>query len=132
EFYEPAPGHANYWFNRYHQQRVWNSFLAHGDFAEVSPNWRIVASDQGGGEVEISLTQKLGAIVMPAGKSETEFTLSLIDATGPPGSGGLLTTLHLWQRLLLDGPRRFGDVRYYGTLPWNSDEELADCLVGIR
>ena len=50
--------------------------------------------------------------------------------TSPPRSGGLLAALHLWQRLLLLGPRRFGEVYYLGTLPWPTDDKLADCLVG--
>ncbi len=41
KYYEESPGYANYWFNRYHQQRVWNAYLAHGDFAETGWNWNI-------------------------------------------------------------------------------------------
>ena len=41
QYYEAAPGYANYWFNRYHQQRIWNAYLAHGDFAETGWNWKI-------------------------------------------------------------------------------------------
>jgi hypothetical protein len=44
----------------------------------------------------------------------------------------LLAALHLWQRLLLVGPRRFGEVYYLGTLPWTSDEQMSDCLVAIH
>src|SRR6185369_11555541 len=54
--------------------------------------------------------------------------MSLAQELSPPRSGGLLTALHLWQRLLLVGPRRFGDVYYVGAVPWTSDTELADCL----
>jgi hypothetical protein len=70
------------------------------------------------------------SIVMPDGQSGAEFGLSLSQATSPPRSGGLLAALHLWQRLLLVGPRRFGEVYYLGTVPWTSDDQLADCLVG--
>ena len=132
QFYEAAPGYANYWFNRYHQQRVWNAYLARGDFAELPSNWTIRGRDAAGSEVEILLSDRRGSIVMPVGKSEAEFGPSLADATSPPRSGGLLAALHLWQRLVLAGPRRFGDVHYFGTLPWKNDEDLADCLIGIR
>jgi hypothetical protein len=65
---------------------------------------------------------------MPEGHSEAEFQLSLSEVTSPPRSGGLLATLHVWQRLLVVGPRRFGEVYYVGKLPWKSDNEPADCL----
>jgi len=69
---------------------------------------------------------------MPDGKSGAHFGLSLTEETSPPRSGGLLAALHLWQRLLLFGPRRFGEVSYLGTMPWGSDEKLADCLIAIH
>jgi serine protease Do len=128
--YEESTGYANYWFNRYHQQRVWNAYLARGDFADAGWNWKIAAKDGAGNDVRISLDEKKGSIVMPDGQSEAEFGLSLSEATSPPRSGGLLATLHLWQRLVVTGPRRFGEIYYLGTVPWASDDHLADCLVG--
>jgi S1-C subfamily serine protease len=132
KFFEEAPGYANYWFNRYHQQRVWNAFLARGDFAETGWNWSIAAKTATGGDASIDLTEKSGTITMPDGKSGAQFGLSLVDEQSPPRSGGLLAALHLWQRLLLFGPRRFGEVYYLGTLPWPDDQKLADCLVATH
>ena len=129
-FFEERAGYANFWFNRYHQQRVWNAFLARGDFAESGWNWQIRGTLAVGGEVDIQLSETAGVIVMPAGRSEAEFKLSLAEETSPPRSGGLLAALHVWQRLLVVGPRRFGEVHYVGKLPWSSESELADCLAG--
>ncbi len=129
---EPRLGYANYWFNRFHQQRVWNSYLAQGDFAGTGWDWTFRGKNESGGDVEIELSQKHGSILMPIGQSEVQFTLSLADSLSPPRSGGLLAALHLWQRLLLVGPRQFGEIQYFGTLPWPNDSHLADCLVGIH
>jgi serine protease Do len=131
-FYEATPGYANYWFNRYHQQRVWNAYLTRGDFAETPWNWKITAQTAAGGHLTIELAEKNGSIVMPDGKSEAEFGSSLASATSPPRSGGLLAALHLWQRLVHVGPQRFGEVSYLGTLPWTDDAELSDCLLAIH
>ena len=49
-----------------------------------------------------------------------------ISSLGPPGSGGLLVALHLWRRLLVDGPEKFGDVYYYGTAPYAAIEGQAE------
>jgi hypothetical protein len=132
QHYEAAPGYANYWFNRYHQQRVWNAYLARGDFAETGWDWKITGRTSTGGEVVIDLNEKSGSIVMPEGKSGAQFGLSLAEERSPPRSGGLLAALHLWQRLLLFGPRRFGEVYYLGTMPWGGDGDLADCLAAIH
>jgi S1-C subfamily serine protease len=130
--YEESPGYANYWFNRYNQQRVWNAYLARGDFAEAGWDWNIAAQTAAGADVAIKLAEKSGEITMPEGKSGARFGPSLVDEQGPPRSGGLLAALHLWQRLLLFGRGRFGDVHYLGTLPWGQEEKMADCLVGIH
>jgi hypothetical protein len=82
--------------------------------------------------VDIDLSEKSGSIVMPDGQSGVEFGASLMNATGPPRSGGLLAALHTWQRLLLVGPRKFGEVYYLGPMPWKTEETLADCLVATH
>jgi hypothetical protein len=130
-FYEAAPGYANYWFNRHHQQRVWNAYLARGDFADTGWSWKVAAQTAAGGDVAIELSEKTGTIVMPDGQSAAKFDLSLTEQTSPPRSGGLLAALHLWQRLLLVGPRTFGEVVYLGTLPWTTDDDPCDCLLAI-
>jgi serine protease Do len=133
EVYEASPGYANYWFNRYHQQRIWNAYLAHGDFAESGWDWKIKAKTADkNSQVEIDLTEKNGSITMPDGQSGVEFGVSLANVTGPPRSGGLLAALHLWQRMLLVGPRKFGEVYYLGAMPWKTDDKLADCLVATH
>jgi hypothetical protein len=129
QYFEESPGYTNYWFNRYNQQRVWNVYLAHGDFAETGWNWKITGKTATGGDVAIELREKKGLIVMPDGQSGAEFGPSLTETTSPARSGGLLAALHLWQRLLLLGPHRFGEVYYLGTMPWTTDEKLADCLM---
>ncbi|MEX2310467.1 MAG: trypsin-like peptidase domain-containing protein [Pirellulales bacterium] len=146
DHYEVAPGYANYWFNRYHQQRVWNAYLARGDFAETGWDWKIGGNTATGGAVTIELAEKSGSIVMPDGQSGAQFGLSLTEEKSPPRSGGLLAALHLWQRLLLFGPRRFGEVYYLGTMPWPvgpavpagtrssrpAEPALRDCLVATH
>ncbi|MGE3242649.1 MAG: S1C family serine protease [Pirellulales bacterium] len=130
--YEAQSGYANHWFNEHELQRVWSAFLARGDFAGLGADWRIRGKDKQGGDVEISLNDQSGTIVMPEGKSGAQFSLSLSGELSPPRSGGLLAALHLWQRLLLVGPKQFGEVVYFGRLPWPNDKTQPDCLVGIQ
>jgi hypothetical protein len=48
----------------------------------------------------------------------------------PPGSGGMLGTLWLWRKYLVEGPKRFGKLEYRGTAPLPMREGLFDVLVG--
>ncbi|MCA9248533.1 MAG: hypothetical protein KDA42_15515, partial [Planctomycetales bacterium] len=49
----------------------------------------------------------------------------------PPGSGGMLAALHIWQRLLREGPERFGEVYYLGSRPIPPMNDHLDVVVGI-
>src|SRR5690606_37988868 len=99
---------------------------------EAGWNWTITGQTPNGADALIKLAEKSGEITMPDGKSGAQFGLSLVEELSPPRSGGLLTALHLWQRLLLLGPRQFGDVHYFGMLPWGAQESLADCIVAVH
>jgi serine protease Do len=63
---------------------------------------------------------------MPGGHLEAPIGDNLANITDPPGSGGLLAALHLWRRLLVLGPERFGDLQYLGTVPLVTSQELVD------
>ena len=76
KFYEPRPGYANYWFNRYHQaarvERVPGPrrFRRHRlELDDPRPK------TEAGGDVEIKLSEEHGSIVMPVGQSEAEFAI---------------------------------------------------------
>ena len=84
----------------------------------------------GGGEATIRLTEELGSVILPVGESKARFTDELARHLNPPGSGGLLVALHVWQRLLTVGPKKFGEVYYLGTMPIPSHQALVDVLVG--
>ena len=48
----------------------------------------------------------------------------------PPGSGGLLAALHLWRKLQVGGPGKFGELVYLGTMPLVGRERSVDVVVG--
>ena len=50
----------------------------------------------------------------------------------PDGSGGLLVALHIWRKMLVLGPERFGDVYYFGGIPNRFSNDLGDVLVATR
>jgi len=127
--YEARRGYANYWYNLWHQRRIWNRYQQ--QTAMLAAPWRIAGTLPGGEPFELSVAAKRAAATFPWGKSGALFDAELARSLSPPRSGGLLLTLHLWQRLLAKGLRQYGEVYYLGQMPLGNLGQRADCLVGI-
>jgi len=132
KLYEDRPGYVNYYFNKQNRDRVWSKFQSLGAQPAVGQKWLMVGTDKRGAEVQLSVSPELGIVTLPAGESKASFLEELRLSLNPPGSGGLLVALHLWQRFLTVGPERFGEVYYLGTMPLAGQKELVDVLVGIH
>jgi S1-C subfamily serine protease len=130
-FEKDVPGFANYFFNRQHQERLWKGLAGRGDFSEFNGPWTIAGMVTGSvGEYRIMLTGVGARIELPTGDSEMTIAEGLPTRLTPAGSGGLLGTLWLWRKLLVEGPKRFGKLEYRGTAPLPERGGLFDVLVG--
>lgn len=129
---ESKPGYANYYFNELHRDRIWSAFAAQGNFSTVAGVWNLEGELTEGGKISVTLEDGKASGRFPTGVAEVDATKDLSDQLGPPGSGGLLPALHLWRRLLVHGPQKFGDLHYYGTAPYPEIDGLAEVLVGIN
>ncbi|MCH2114764.1 MAG: trypsin-like peptidase domain-containing protein [Pirellulales bacterium] len=128
-------GYANYWYNLEHQQRLWDGYLKSTGQALAGPagvraSWSMRGTVRGSG-LELQLDSNRASFRGPRGQFAAKFSGDLERQLSPPGSGGLLLTLHLWQRMLEQGLRRYGEVYALGELPAGPNGELADCLIGI-
>ena len=99
-------------------------------------SWTLRGSLDGPSTLEVTLEddQTLARWNTPAGDRQL-----LMDGNDrlsrdllPEGSGGLLTALHVWRRLLTLGPTQFGEVSYQGTAPWPGHDPLADVLIAVH
>ena len=126
------PGYANYYFNELNRDRVWSAFAAHGDFAKVAGAWKLEGELTQGGKVSVSLADGESSGSFPTGEAALDASKDFADQLGPPGSGGLLPALHLWRRLLVVGPKAYGDLHYYGTGPVPGLDSPADILIGVN
>ncbi len=140
--YEERTGYANFYFNRENVQRIWKELVARGDFSTAGGNWTIVGQpvvgDQpmplqpaAGDKITIHLADDQSEIDLPTGDSKISVSDGLDAVLNPPGSGGLLAALHLWRKLLVGGPGKFGLVTYEGTCPLPRHTGLYDVLLGI-
>jgi S1-C subfamily serine protease len=128
--FEEKPGYANYYFNKLNRDRVWNAWKAKGDFTAATKTWTISGPLDNAGQYRFELTD--GGIVLKLPGGETKWTVGevLNAPLLPEGSGGLMPALHLWRRLAIGGPDKYGEVLYLGTLPFGPRLQLADVLVG--
>ncbi|REJ66701.1 MAG: serine protease [Planctomycetota bacterium] len=141
DHFEARTGFANYYFNQQQQVRVWQALQRNGSFGDLPERWVLTgkASGDDTGEAYFALSPSRGELRLPVFRFEAEFGDELNDLVDPPGSGGLLLALHLWQRFLREGIETFGDVYYLGTVPSRPvDDEaelrrnLFDVLVGVH
>ena len=126
------PGYANYYFNELNRDRVWSAFAAQGDFTSLTGVWTMEGDLADGGKISATLGDSESSGSFPTGAVTLDAGKDLTDQLGPPGSGGLLAALHLWRRLLVAGPEKFGQLHYYGTAPCPGIDGLADVLVGVN
>ena len=131
ERYEARRGYANYWYNLQKQQELWSRFQGQQGKTDSGYAWHLSGSLPKGEAFQIETTADKASMRLPSGNTSAQFAVNLETQLSPPGSGGLLLTLHLWQRMIDKGLRQFGEVYYLGQLPVGPDATQVDCLVGI-
>ncbi|MGI9428038.1 MAG: S1C family serine protease [Bythopirellula sp.] len=125
--FESRRGYANYWYNERIVRQLWENYPGREALEAAGYDWKIV----GGDIVGIEINKRQAKILMPTLEAGANFSAELSTQLSPPNSGGLLLTLHLWQRLIEKGLKTYGEVYYLGQLPRRHDGELVDCLIGI-
>jgi S1-C subfamily serine protease len=128
---EARPGFANYYFNKLHRDRVWNS-LKKATAALPTQGWAITGKSVSGSNFEITLSDDASEGKFPTGNVRVENGRDWDQQLDPPNSGGLLASLHLLRLFLNEGPETFGDVYYYGTKPVELGGEQYDVLIATR
>jgi len=128
--YEARSGYANYYFNKSNRDRIWKMVVGRGDFSSFTGPWAFAGTLAVGGKFDVKLTDKDASIGLPVGDTRLEITDDLGAVLNPPGSGGLLAALHLWRKLQVGGPGKYGQLIYQGTAPLPGHDGLIDVLVG--
>jgi len=132
--FEAKEGYANYYFNRLEQDRIAEAFAPYREDLSDTGSWQLegdfVAEGQRG-PFRIELGDRLGVANLPNYQGRADFGGSLFEHLDPPGSGGLLVALHLWQRLLQRGVAEFGGLQYVGQVPSAETGTRMDLLRGF-
>ena len=129
---EKKSGYANFYFNKLNRQRVWSKFAESSDFTAAPNTWTMRGKTAGGAPFEITLGERQVLGLFPASRDKVDVRVDFDQQLLPIGSGGLLPTLSLWQRMLRLGPEKFGETYYLGTTPLVDHQGLFDVLVGTH
>lgn len=129
-------GYANYYFNEIERDRVWQRLPAAWGELPAGGTWHVRGEQVAGGAaatktpVELFVSDQKVEYRLPTGTAALPVTGDLTTAVEPVGTGGLLAALSLWRRLLVLGPKKFGDLTYLGTFPLAGSPATYDVLYG--
>jgi S1-C subfamily serine protease len=129
--HESRVGFANFYFNRINTDRVWKGLQANGEFATQTLSWRIVGKDQNGKSISIVLGDSKSGIKSDDDAAVLDMSDELESQVQESDRGQLLLSLHLWRRLLILGPQKFGQTVYWGSVPTRQGDQ-AELLIATR
>lgn len=127
-------GYKNYYFNEVNAKRVWNRFIEHGDFVSTLDDvWEIRGDVAAGGDVAATLANEESSLQFPNAQAIVTESKDLNAREQlEPADTAILLSLHLWRRMLVLGPEKYGDVFYVGTSPIPGRDGLFDVLSATR
>ena len=128
-------GYANYFFNVQQQDRFIESLRSQfpGGSEGEKTAWVIEAETARPASPWAKLRVTTGKMSMLVGDRpiEAETKAELYDGVSAGSIAGMLPALDAWRRMIADGPRKFGETYYFGTMPLGGERPLRDCMVGI-
>jgi serine protease Do len=117
QHFQARPGYVNYYFNELERKRVWTRAISRGGYGDLTAPWVLTGKTGLTEDFRLEFSDREAAIKLPSGELRVDLSGGLASHLEPPGSGGLLAALSLWRRLLVEGPEKFGQVSYEGTMP---------------
>jgi hypothetical protein len=95
--------------------------------------WVIEAETEADPPVAALLRVTSGKMLMAVGDRpiEAETKGELYDGVSARSVAGMLPALDAWRRMIANGPKKFGESFYLGSMPLGGERPLRDCMVGI-
>ena len=128
-------GYGNYHFNLTEQEDFISELR--GQFPKgaegQADTWVITGTtaDEAAKPVAIRVESGNMALVIGDEALEIKTKADLYDAVDNRAVAGLLPALDAWRRMIANGPKKFGESYYMGTMPLGGERPLRDCMVGI-
>ena len=128
---EARRGFSNYYFNRLRQTQIWEAHSAKQQYdLKAAKKWVMKCRASDGTRVEIVLDDEKSGIQWGEDAYVLDLEKDLSEQLFPRQTGGLLPALHIWRRLLVQGPAKFGSVHYFGSVPFPGFNSPPHVFVG--
>jgi len=131
---EERRGFANYHFNRKMQQEMVDLLGKHAPLRDstVAPSWVIRGHSDGGKRIDyvLNIAAERQSMQSADVTIELDSTATRFDAVDRRTLAAVLPALEAWHRLLVLGPKQFGEVVYWGQAPLLGRAPLRHVLVG--
>jgi serine protease Do len=126
---ENRRGYANYYFNRLALSDVFSRMNRHSVFSDDNSAWVFSGKTNEQLPFQFILKNEQSGVRWDLRSHVLDPKVDLDQQLWPERTGGLLPALHLWRKLLVTGPEKYGQVDYYGSLPFGPAGQLADVVI---
>lgn len=128
-------GYGNYHFNVSEQNDFIQELRAQFPTGDASENvaWDIKGKTVGDNPQSIAIHVETGNMGLLIGEDARQIKTKadLYEAIELKNFAGLLPALDAWRRMMKNGPKKFGESYYMGSMPLAGERPLRDCMVGI-
>ena len=131
--YEERRGFANYHFNVLEQERFIDSLRNQfpGVAEKANPAWKLTGKSESGDDVIISLGSKAKSMTVGDQTIQPSNKADLYECVDRSSFAGVIPALDAWRRMRIEGPQRFGETIYIGTMPLAGERPLRHCTLGV-
>ena len=131
DLFEKRIGFANLYFNKQHQERVWNQAVGENAYGAYTKSWKLSGKDSQGKAVEIVLGDEQSGIKTADDALVIQLSDDLTAQAEANPRNAFLLALHQWRKMMQLGPRKFGQSVYWGEVPDQTGERF-ELIVATR
>ncbi len=133
-------GYANYFFNQQQQDRIFKALQdqrpdgpREGSAESKLQGWVVSGKTVSDSPKDFSFSVSTGGMSLNMGNEsfEVEDKSDCYDAVTTQSPLSILAALNGWRRMLEQGPKKFGESFFLGSMPLGGQRPLRDCFVGI-
>lgn len=125
---ENRRGYANYYFNRVCLAEVFERLNRQSRFTQLNSAWVLSGKSTENMPFQFVLQDEKSGVQWDQQSRVLDPNIDLDQQLWPNQTGGLLPALHLWRKMLTYGPQKYGQVEYFGSLPFGPQQEIADVV----
>ncbi|QDT12443.1 S1C family serine protease [Planctomycetes bacterium K23_9] len=126
-------GYGNYHFNLAEQDHFIAALRGQfpGGKADVLPTWHIEGETTEATPRPVSIQIESGNMALKVGDEVFGYKTKadLYEAIDRETIAGILPVLDAWRRMSAQGPKKFGESYYLGTMPLLGERPLRDCMI---